>query len=118
MEDDSSNKAQHTWHIPAGYITYRLKHRCKEATNRIISQQQQQQQQQNQQEGCNTIDTLTSHGTTTRTSIGLIVGTKHCIASQARGVLSSAAEEEGSLDCAGGHGVVGTIDVVVVMVIM
>jgi hypothetical protein len=28
------------------------------------------------------------------------------------------AEEGGSLDCAGGHGVVGRIDVVVVMVIM
>jgi hypothetical protein len=45
-------------------------------------------------------------------------GTKLYITSQARGVLSSAAEEGDSLNCAGGHGVVGTIDVVVVMVIM
>jgi hypothetical protein len=54
MEDDSSsNKAQHTKHIPEGYITYTLYHRYKEATNRTTSQQQ----QQHQQEGFNTIDT-------------------------------------------------------------
>jgi hypothetical protein len=46
-----------------------------------------------------------------------LIGTKHNITSQARGVLS-AGEEGDSLNCAGGHGVVGTIDVVVVMVIM
>jgi hypothetical protein len=36
---------EHSTYI-AGYITYFLYHRCKEATNRIISQQQQQQNQQ------------------------------------------------------------------------
>jgi hypothetical protein len=45
--------------------------------------------------------------------------TKHYITSQARGWLAAAAVAVGgSLDCAGGHGGVGTIDVVVVLVLM
>jgi hypothetical protein len=43
---------------------------------------------------------------------------EHCITSQARGLLSAAAVVGGSLDCAGGHGGVGTIVVVVVVVMV
>jgi hypothetical protein len=42
--------------------------------------------------------------------------TKHYITSQARGLLAVAVG--GSLDCAGGHGVVETIVVVMVMLLM
>jgi hypothetical protein len=45
-----------------------------------------------------------------------LVGTKHSITSQASRLLAAAVES--SLDCAGGHGGVKTIVVVVVMVLM